>query len=68
MTPKYTKAGYPIYSEIKDTYGTNVRTVLSSNADKRCWIIFDKPVTGIKVDERKAKYIIRALEKFILDR
>jgi hypothetical protein len=74
---KKTNRGFNIYTEFVDTYKSKVVVQESSSVLKRCWIYVHNdgknPASNlvtdgaIHLDVKQAKYIIKALEKFIND-
>ncbi len=69
--------GFRVYLDFTDTYKSNVIVKMSSSVLKRCWILVindgkhpqSNLVTdgAIHIDQRQAKMMIKALEKFIND-
>ena len=74
---KKTNRGFSVYSEFTDTYGSKVVVQMSSAVLKRCWIFVHNDgkspkgnlVTdgAIHINNRQAKLIINALQKFLVD-
>jgi len=77
ITMKKTPRGFRIYLEFSDTYQSRVRVQMSSSVQKRCWIFVKNegknPLSNmvtdgaIHLDQRQARWVIKALQKFIKD-